>query len=109
MPLELEAKKVTQIGKAVYIRDNCLVYTERTACGACSEHCPTKAVAMVPFEDGLYIPRTHDNICIGCGACEYACPATPYKAIFVDGNPVHEAAEKPENTAPKSDTGDFPF
>jgi ferredoxin-type protein NapF len=109
MPLKPEAKKLTQIGKAVYIRDNCYVYTERTACGACSEHCPTKAVSMIPFEDGLYIPETHDNICIGCGACEYACPATPYKAIFVDGNPVHEAAQKPETSEMKNESNDFPF
>jgi len=109
MPLALEAKKITQIGKAVYIRENCYVYTERTACGACSEHCPTKAVSMVPFEDGLYIPETHDNICIGCGACEYACPASPYKAIFVDGNQIHEVADKPEISAQKKNSDDFPF
>jgi len=109
MPLELSAKKITQIGKAVYIRENCYVYTEHTACGACSEHCPTKAVSMVPFEDGLYIPETHDNICIGCGACEYACPASPYKAIFVDGNQIHEVADKPEVSGQKKNSDDFPF
>jgi ferredoxin len=109
MPLKPEAKKLTQIGKAVYIRENCYVYTERTACGACSEHCPTSAVSMVPFEDGLYIPKTHDNICIGCGACEFACPASPYKAIFVDGNPVHEVADKPNKSGAKSNSDDFPF
>lgn len=109
MPLVLEAKKLTQIGKAVFIKDNCIVNTERTACGACSEHCPTKACSMVPFEGTLVIPEVIDEICIGCGACEHACPTKPYKAIFVDGNPIHEVAQKPEIKELKVTTDDFPF
>jgi ferredoxin-type protein NapF len=97
LPLMIDAKKLTQIGKAVFIKDNCIVNTEKTACGACTESCPTKAVHMIPFEGKLVIPETKDEICIGCGHCEYACPTTPYKAIFVNGNPNHAAAKKPAN------------
>jgi len=109
-PLVLEAKKLTQIGKVNFIKDNCIVKTEKTDCGACSEGCPTKAVFMIPYEGNLVIPEVNQDICIGCGHCEFACPTTPYKAIFVDGNPVHQAAKKPENvqsdiTPPE----DFPF
>ena len=109
MPLMLEAKKLTQIGKAVFIKDNCIVQTEKTNCGACSEHCPTKACHLVPFEGRLLIPEVNDDICVGCGACEYACPTKPYKAIFVDGNPIHEAAKKPETKGVEVAPGDFPF
>ncbi|MDX9773358.1 MAG: 4Fe-4S binding protein [Bacteroidales bacterium] len=109
MPLMIEAKKLTQIGKAVFIKENCVVNTEKTACGACSEHCPTKACHMVPFEGNLLIPEIRDEICIGCGACEHACPTRPYKAIFVDGNPVHEAALKPETEKLDAVPSDFPF
>jgi len=109
MPLMVEAKKLTRIGKAVFIKDNCIVKTEKTACGACSEHCPTKACSMVPFEGSLVIPEVIDDICIGCGACEHACPTSPYKAIFVDGNPLHDAAKKPEIKELKVNTNDFPF
>lgn len=110
LPLTLDAKKLTQIGKSIFIKDNCIVKTEKTACGACSESCPTKAVHMVPFEGKLVIPETTDDICIGCGHCEFACPTTPYKAIFVNGNPVHAAAKKPVNV--QSDLKkpiEFPF
>ncbi len=96
-PLVLEAKKLTQLGKAKFIKDNCIVKTEKTACGACSEACPTKAAHMIPYEGNLVIPEVTEDICIGCGHCEFACPTVPYKAIFVDGNPVHMAAKKPEN------------
>lgn len=95
-PLALEAKQLSQIGKAYFIKDNCIVKTDKTACGACSEACPTKAVYMIPYEGNLLIPETNQDICIGCGHCEYACPTTPYKAIYVDGNAVHTAAQKPE-------------
>jgi polyferredoxin len=109
-PLVLEAKKLTQIGKSIFIKDNCIVKTEKTACGACSESCPTKAVHMIPYEGNLVIPEVTTDICIGCGHCEYACPTTPYKAIFVDGNSVHVAAKKPENVESEMKTPvDFPF
>jgi ferredoxin len=96
-PLALDAKKLTQLGKAVFIKDNCIVKTEKTACGACSESCPTKAVYMIPYEGNLLIPEINNDICVGCGHCQFSCPTTPYKAIFVDGNEVHKAAMKPEN------------
>lgn len=95
-PLDQETKKLTQIGKSKFVKENCVVYTDETACGACSEHCPTKAVDMVPYEDkeGLRIPEVNEDICIGCGACEYACPTDP-KSIYVEGNPTHVLADKP--------------
>lgn len=109
-PLVLEAKKLTQLGKVNFIKDNCIVKTEKTACGACSEACPTKAVYMIPYEGNLLIPETNNEICIGCGHCEFACPVSPFKAIYVDGNPVHLTAKKPVNV--KSDKPvptEFPF
>ncbi len=110
LPLQLEAKKLTQLGKSVFIEENCIVRTEKTACGACAESCPTKAVHMVPYEGTLVIPETTDDICIGCGHCEFACPTTPYKAIYVNGNTEHIAAKKPENTPSELTLPDeFPF
>jgi ferredoxin len=94
VPVSNEEKKRLQLGKSYFVKENCIVYTKDTICGACSEHCPTKAVKMVPYKEKLNIPEVNNNICVGCGACEYACPTDP-KSIYVDGNPVHLVAEKP--------------
>lgn len=94
LPFDLEKKKLTQIGIAKFVKDNCIVQTQKTDCGACSEHCPTKAVHMIPFEGALVIPEMREDYCIGCGACEFACPTYPYKAIYVEGNSSHKLAKK---------------
>ena len=62
LPLALVAKQTVQLGVAHFVRDNCIVYTDHTACGACDEYCPTKAVHMIPYRDGLTIPR-YDRHC----------------------------------------------
>lgn len=83
--LTVEEKKLTQTGIVHFIRQECIVHSEHQDCGACAEHCPTQAVHMVPYEDGLTIPAIRPEICIGCGACESICPVRP-KAIFIEGN-----------------------
>jgi len=116
LPLAAERKKLAQLGVAKFIKENCVVHTDKTNCGACSEHCPTKAVNMVPYPNPankkLVIPEVKAEYCIGCGGCEHACPTKPYKAIYVDGNPVHKIAKKPavERIDEKIDyNADFPF
>ena len=106
-----EAKKLVQIGKAKFVKDDCIVITKKTECGACSEHCPTKAVHMVKSE-GHFLPEVNEEFCIGCGSCEHPCPSTPDKAIYVEANPAHMTAKKPESKKPiqgQKIGGDFPF
>ncbi|MFA7228930.1 MAG: 4Fe-4S binding protein [Melioribacteraceae bacterium] len=112
LPMDLEKKKLTQLGKAKFVKDNCIVKTQKTDCGACSEHCPTKAVHMIPFEGTLVIPEVRDDYCIGCGACEFACPTNPYKAIYVEGNRWHQIAKKNVELKKQESVNtkeDFPF
>lgn len=111
LPLMLEEKKLTQMGKSYFVKENCVVYTRETDCGACSEHCPTKAVYMISYKEKLKIPEVNNEICVGCGACEYACPTDP-KSIYVDGNPLHQKAKVPEVKEVQQDEDykeDFPF
>jgi ferredoxin len=110
LPITVEDKKLEQIGQVIFIKEKCIVYTDNTACGSCSEHCPTQAVKMVHYKDNLTIPETDKEICIGCGACEFACPVKPHTSIFVDGNAVHQVAKAPKQEELKVEEGDaFPF
>ena len=93
-PIDLEVKASTQIGHAVWIKKNCVPLTDGVECGNCARHCPTGAIEMVPSnpddEESPYIPAVNEAACIGCGACEYLCPARPFSAIYVEGHEVHK-------------------
>lgn len=106
-----EEKTTIQIGRAVWVKKNCLPVADGVVCGNCASKCPSGAIQMVPLdktitqnEEGkwvdaegnrvkeremLSIPVIDTEVCIGCGACEYLCPARPFSAIYVEGNEVH--------------------
>ena len=93
-PLAHELKASTQIGHAVFIKKNCVAINDGVECGNCARHCPVGAIDMVPSnpddEESPYIPAVNESRCIGCGACEYLCPARPFSAIYVEGHEVHK-------------------
>jgi polyferredoxin len=91
--LSVEEKRLMQVGRVVFDERVCIVHTEGTNCGACSEHCPTQAVKMIPYKDGLTIPFVNPDICVGCGGCEFICPTRPYRAIHVEGNKIQQQAK----------------
>lgn len=88
-----EEKSSIQIGRAVWISQNCIVNRDNESCTNCERHCPTKAITLVHRErdnpDSLKIPVVETELCIGCGACENLCPARPFSAIYVEGNQIH--------------------
>lgn len=92
-PITIADKSATQIGHAVWIRQNCVPLTDGVECGNCARHCPTGAIQMIPSDagnpDSPKIPAINVERCIGCGACENLCPARPFSAIYVEGNEVH--------------------
>ena len=108
-PLTVEQKHQTQVGQVHFIRHNCIVFTDETNCGACSEHCPTQAVHMVPYKGVLTIPETDVSICVGCGGCEYVCPAKPYKAIYVEGLEAHNTLQFKKEKKEEIKVDDFGF
>lgn len=70
LPLPLPEKKKTQIALASFHRDRCIVQQNRTECGACTEHCPTKAL----YTKEESFPIHHRDKCTACGQCEGVCP-----------------------------------
>ena len=94
-PLSLEEKKRCRVGMVTYYRNRCVVVTDGEACGACAEHCPTGALDMVEYKDGLTIPKVIPELCIGCGGCEYVCPVRPQRAVVISGLLKQETAADP--------------
>jgi len=86
-------KSVIAVGSAVWIENNCIVLRDNEQCNACEVKCPTEAVTMRKLDpeqrDSLEVPVIDKEKCIGCGACEYVCPARPLSAIYVEGNVIH--------------------
>ena len=48
---------------------------------------------MVPHKGRLTAPELTPDVCIGCGACEQACPVEGQKAIYVTSRKVHRTAK----------------
>ncbi len=85
-PLDLAEKRNSVIGVAVIDKDRCLPWAADTPCIVCEEMCPVpdKAIVLggerlITREDGsqsrLARPKVVASLCIGCGICEYKCPA----------------------------------
>ncbi|MCM1077190.1 MAG: 4Fe-4S binding protein [Bacteroides sp.] len=93
LPLTAAEKSATQIGHAVWVKDNCVPLTDGVECGNCAWHCPAGAITMVLSDsdnpDSVKIPVVNTERCIGCGACENLCPSRPFSAIYVEGHEVH--------------------
>jgi formate hydrogenlyase subunit 6/NADH:ubiquinone oxidoreductase subunit I len=109
--LSVTAKRLTRLGLASLNRLECVVVKNGTSCGACAELCPTGSVRMAPGPSGRDEPTMNLDYCIGCGACQKACPVRPTAAIVVSGLIVQQTAKSPavvvtEDLKPAED---FPF
>jgi len=82
-----------KIGTAFFDRGRCLPWAMATPCIVCEEWCPRSPKAIwteevaVPTRDGGTVrvrrPRVDPERCIGCGACESACPVVDRPAVYV--------------------------
>ena len=91
--IQTEANEPIKIGTAFYDRGRCLPWAMAKDCIVCEEWCPTspKAIYLKPVEvvdaDGkkkeVKQPYVNLERCIGCGACEYACPIQDRPAVYI--------------------------
>jgi len=82
--LSEDAKCQAKIGEAHIRREACLAWTDDEYCMVCDEFCPYSAIATHTKDNGIACPEMKPELCRGCGACEYNCPAVRTgKAITV--------------------------
>ena len=82
-----------RLGTAFYDRGRCLPWAMATECIVCEEWCPVSPKAIYVEEaqvvdsagntKTLKQPRVDPSRCVGCGACEYACPLQERPAVYV--------------------------
>jgi len=85
--------KPISLGTAFFDRGRCLPWAMATPCIVCEEWCPTspKAIYLQPAAvadaEGHLMqvkqPLIDPHRCVGCGACEYACPVQDRPAVYV--------------------------
>jgi len=82
-----------RLGTAFYDRGRCLPWAMAIDCIVCEEWCPVSPKAIYVQEaqvidsagntKTLKQPRVDPSRCVGCGACEYACPLQEHPAVYV--------------------------
>ena len=82
-----------RLGTAFYDRGRCLPWAMATDCIVCEEWCPVSPKAIYVEEaqvidsagnvKTLKQPRVDPSRCVGCGACEFACPLQERPAVYV--------------------------
>jgi polyferredoxin len=87
------ASQPIRLGTAFYDRGRCLPWAEATECIVCEEWCPVSPKAIYVEEADvidsagktkrLKQPRVDPSRCVGCGACEFACPLQERPAVYV--------------------------
>ena len=83
---------------AVANKDQCL--GKECGCFLCEESCKAEAITVV-LGEGV---RIDEEMCSGCGACEYVCPMTP-KGVTMEQRSSQqiESAEDADNIRKKGE------
>ena len=88
-----QTSQPVRLGTAFYDRGRCLPWAMATNCIVCEEWCPVSPKAIylqeaeiIDAEGNKKVvkqPHVDPSRCVGCGACEYACPLQEHPAVYV--------------------------
>lgn len=110
--LELETKKRTVIGRAVFDHNRCIPWSRNENCAVCEEHCPVPEKAIRMRKDfalndagkrvSVMRPYVVEDLCIGCGVCETVCPVEGASGVRVTGVPQFTRPNAKKKNASKT-------
>lgn len=117
--LAVQTKQREVIGKAVFNKDHCLPFAKRIDCIVCEEHCPipdkairSRGVKVIGYDGVVRTvkePYVVDEICNGCGICEFVCPVETKAGIEIfnvkNRSPIAESAAIPNMSDTPAQSG----
>ena len=81
--VRVEEKNTTKMAYLKLDLTACQIVAEGLECAICAEICPLHAIEMKRIPDQKYpIPVVIQNLCNGCGKCQFRCPVKQREDIF---------------------------
>jgi len=81
--VRVEEKNTTKMASLILDLTACQIVAEGLECAICAEICPLHAIEMKRIPGQKYpIPVVYQNLCNGCGKCQYRCPVKKKEKIF---------------------------
>jgi len=81
--VRVKEKNTTKMASLKLDLTACQIVAEGLECAICAEICPLHAIEMKRIPDQKYpIPVIIQNLCNGCGKCQFRCPVKQSEDIF---------------------------
>jgi len=81
--IRVQEKRSTKMASLKLDLTSCQIVAEGLECAICAEICPLHAIDMKRITDQKYpVPVVIQNLCNGCGKCQYRCPVKKREDIF---------------------------
>lgn len=76
-----------------------------TGCAACFASCGTKAISMVPDDEGFLRPVVDLGKCVGCGVCTSMCPEVNFVSRTVEPQAVYACWDREDERREQATSG----